>query len=112
MVYDSMSIPALASRAEKRNRQAIRIGHTCPASAAAGTVRATKKASQIITKTKAVAASTAGYIIEIGARHDRQRPCSRSHPKMGTLSREEMVFPQLGQNDQRGELIESPRGNR
>src|SRR6185436_18884977 len=57
------------------------------------------------------AISTAGYWIEIGARHQRQRPRSHSQATTGTLSNGAIPFPHEGQREG-GETTDSPRGRR
>src|SRR5436190_8491989 len=59
----------------------------------------------------AVESSSRGYRTEIREPQFRQRPRSRAHPRIGTLSRLAISTPQVGHRD-RGWTTDSPAGTR
>src|SRR5437016_10309572 len=62
-------------------------------------------------KSTAVESSSRGYLGEIRAPQFRHRPRSRTHPRIGTLSRLAISTPQVGHRE-RGRTTDSPAGTR
>src|SRR5512132_1014072 len=62
-------------------------------------------------KSNAVESSSRGYRAEIREPQFRQRPRSRAHPRIGTLSRLAISTPHVGHRD-RGWTTDSPAGTR